>query len=122
VAGDPGGFGSCGRRQRLVTLGRAARYRDRSSPATCHPGSVFCSVLPSPCDSPPQFPLSWKDSALAAASAATTAPGRLRSIVPTFQEVERFVVTAAVEVMCQARIDWLRKRCLQFIDFLRDDA
>ena len=36
-----------------------------------------------------------------------------------FQEFERFVVTATLEVMCQTRIDWLRKLCLQLFDFFR---
>ena len=41
---------------------------------------------------------------------------------PSFQEFERFVVAATLEVMRQPRIDWLRKGCLQLVDFFGDGA
>jgi hypothetical protein len=53
---------------------------------------------------------------------STQLPGRLRSIVPTFQKFERFVVTFPLEIMCQSRIDWLRKRRLQLFDLFRNLA
>jgi hypothetical protein len=59
VAGDPRRFGSCGRRQCLVALGRAARCCDRFAPAAGSARSTVRAVLPPHADSPPEFSLSW---------------------------------------------------------------
>ena len=96
MADDPRRLDSCGRRQRLVALRRAIRCRSRCSPAIGNPrGSVRAVLLSAP-DYPPRFSLS----------------GRLRSITRTFQEFECFIVAAALKIVGQLRIHWLRKRRL----------